>query len=176
MSRFYLLINSAALAGCAIFIYPYRSLVLTTLMLLFPLLDKSWQSPKCNIILSYRQLYIGICIAIFALFLYEMKVDGLQLLAVVLLVALPEEWYFRSYFMTQLKALGMKNLQSNTVTSLLFALLHTPTQGILGLTVFIPSFVFGYVYQRTHDLILVILLHSLSNLFFTNFIKPYLPI
>jgi len=109
-------------------------------------------------------------------------------ISTLLLTALPEEWFFRAYFMTRLENYIMESfcrkdtppstqffnhfhrnypgLSANILTSTLFALLHTPTQGWFGLTVFFPSLFYGWVYQKTKNLLLVILLHALSNIVF----------
>ena len=112
-------------------------------------------------------------------------------LATLLLTALPEEWFFRAYFMTHLETFFKSNrstlqlaliktlqsrpeLSANGLTSALFALLHTPTQGWFGLTIFFPSLFFGWVYQKTGDLILVILLHTLLNIIFIVYLSHFI--
>ncbi len=62
---------------------------------------------------------------------------------------------------------------ANVVSSLLFTLLHIPLQGGVGLLVFFPSLLFGYVYQRSRNLIVVVLLHALANLFFIIYIRGW---
>jgi membrane protease YdiL (CAAX protease family) len=75
--------------------------------------------------------------------------------------ALPEEWFFRAYFMDRLG----KGWRDNVLASLLFSVLHGLTQGwLIALLVFAPSLFYGWLYQRTRDLPLVILVHALSNL------------
>lgn len=60
---------------------------------------------------------------------------------------------------------------ANLAVSLFFALLHLPTQGWSGLSVFIPSLIFGRIYQANNDLLLVLLLHALSNMVFYLYIR-----
>ncbi|MDH5767314.1 MAG: CPBP family glutamic-type intramembrane protease [Gammaproteobacteria bacterium] len=93
-------------------------------------------------------------------------------LASLIFTALPEEWFFRAYFLSRLESIIRQPLYANLLTSCLFALLHIPTQGWFGLAVFFPSLLYGWLYQQNRDLILVILLHCLSNLVFVLFIRP----
>lgn len=105
----------------------------------------------------------------------------------LLFTALPEEWFFRGYLLKNINELLCRftptthslhktafynnfSLSSNIITSILFSLLHVPTQGIFGLSTFLPSLMFGLVYQKTHDLALVIILHTLSNTLFYIYI------
>ncbi len=85
----------------------------------------------------------------------------------LLLTALPEEWFFRAYFMGRMG----DGLTANLVASALFSLLHSLSRDwITGLLVFIPSLFYGWLYQRTKDLPLLILVHALSNLVFALFL------
>jgi len=43
----------------------------------------------------------------------------------------------------------------------------------VGLSVLGPSLVYGWLYQRTRDLPLIVLLHALSNLVFVMFLSRY---
>jgi membrane protease YdiL (CAAX protease family) len=63
---------------------------------------------------------------------------------------------------------------ANLVTSLLFCGLHGLTRGgIVGLSVFVPSLFYGWLYQRTRNLPLLVFAHTISNLFFITFLtKP----
>jgi membrane protease YdiL (CAAX protease family) len=70
-------------------------------------------------------------------------------LATLFLAALPEEWYFRAYFMTRLG----NGLQANVVASILFSLMHGLTRGwTTAALVLLPSLLYGWLYQRTRDL------------------------
>ena len=162
----------AALTGCAVFIYPQRTFVLTTLMLFLPLLDKQWRLSASHIT-RYRLSILLLCsITIFVL--TGLEPDYLDIALMTLLTAaLPEEWFFRGYFMMQIENIGLRPYQTNVLTSMLFALLHLPTQGLFGLSVFIPSLIYGYIYQRTRDIILVVLLHTISNIVFFIYILEF---
>ena len=96
-------------------------------------------------------------------------------LTTLLTAALPEEWFFRAYFMTRLQETRWgRSWRANLVTTLLFGVLHALTRGwLVGLMVLGPSLVYGWLYQRTRDLPLIVLLHTLSNLFFVMFISRY---
>jgi membrane protease YdiL (CAAX protease family) len=88
-------------------------------------------------------------------------------LATLLLAALPEEWFFRAYFMVRLGT----GWRANLIASVLFCLLHGLTRDwTTALLVFVPSLFYGWLYQRTRDLPLLILIHGLSNLFFATFL------
>jgi len=184
MSRYTLLIiNGAILTACAVFIYPGRSTVLTALLLLLPFLDRSWQPPDWHSQKSNLAITVSL-LASYSL-LIALNPDELYLsLSLLLLVALPEEWFFRAYLMVRLQSLFKdRNTSdvatlwgSNIIISALFALMHTPTQGLFGLSVFFPSLVFGWVYQKSKNLILVILLHGISNLMFLLYMKKWLVI
>ena len=97
-------------------------------------------------------------------------------LSTLLLTALPEEWFFRGYFMTRIEkcSIQLGAYQANIITSVFFTLLHLPTQGLWGLSVFIPSMIYGWIFQKYNDIVLLVFLHTLSNLIFFIYIQPYL--
>ncbi|VAX09671.1 hypothetical protein MNBD_GAMMA25-2407 [hydrothermal vent metagenome] len=158
------------LTGCAVFIFEGRIILLTALMLFLPLLDRNGLLPEF-IFTRIKLLLWGLCLlSASGIILFNPAMLGMAL-ATLILTALPEEWFFRGYFMSRLEQSGFNSLYANLGTSILFALLHLPTQGLFGLGVFFPSLFFGWVYQRSRDLVLVILLHALSNIFFFAYIK-----
>jgi len=203
-----LFLNGAILSVCAVFIESERALLLTGLMLFLPLLDRTWDYRKAlinrsvNAHLCKEKKWLNPHTKPFLL--ASLFITGLIIITVnpdyrwfaltsLLLTALPEEWFFRAYFMTRIEgffrqdtppasqvfnALLFKdvhkkypNLSANILTSSLFALLHTPTQGWFGLMVFFPSLFYGWAYQKTRNLLLVILLHALSNIVFVIYIS-----
>lgn len=92
-------------------------------------------------------------------------------LSTLLMAAIPEEWFFRAYFMARIG----QGWRANLAASLLFSLLHGLTQGWpAAIRVFAPSLFYGWLYQRTGDLILLVLMHALSNLLFVMFLTGYL--
>ncbi len=172
MSKFLLIINGAALTGCAFFVVDYRAIILTALLLFLPLLDRGWQ---CDCLRAFKyQQSIWLFIAAGFVILLGLHNDYLlTTLSIIFLTALPEEWFFRGYFMQRLQDFGSRPWLANVVSSLLFMLLHIPSQGGVGLLVFFPSLLFGYVYQYSRNLIVVVLLHALANLFFIIYIRGW---
>jgi len=158
-----------ALTGCAVFIYPQRSFVLIALMLFLPILDRDWHLTT-PLSYKFKRASLYVCVGSL-LILTTLNTDyAIIALSTIFLTALPEEWFFRGYFMTQINKAGLGPHQSNLITSLLFTLLHLPTQGLIGLSVFLPSLIYGFIYQKTNDIIFIILLHALSNLIFYIYI------
>lgn len=96
---------------------------------------------------------------------------GLEPLAEVLLVALPEEAFFRGYVQSRLgEALGSRRAVgpvslANLVASLLFALGHFGTSvSVARASVFFPSLLFGLLRERTGGIVAPMIVHALSNL------------
>lgn len=148
--------------GCAVFNFAWQQQTLLILLLLLPFIDSQWQIPDFR---RYENqwLYTSILLSLLC-FLVFLQPDYIETIIFVLLfTAIPEEWFFRGYFMQRLEVLSLARWEANVITSLLFALLHFPTQGWQGLSVFFPSLIFGWLYQRNRDLVLVILLHTFFN-------------
>ena len=91
----------------------------------------------------------------------------------ILMVALPEEFFYRGYMLTRLDTLwppreifGITVSWGNLLTSVLFAITHF----IIGyqpyrLAVFFPSLLFGVLRQKTGSLFVPVLFHAVANLF-----------
>jgi membrane protease YdiL (CAAX protease family) len=164
------LINGAVLAGCAFFSYPGQAYVLTGLMLFLPLLDRRWNSPAIDPRAINIAIWAILVITTGSLLAWQPQYVSFAA-STLLFAALPEEWFFRAYFMTRLGT----GWQANLITSLVFALLHGLAWGpATAILVFIPSLLFGWLYQRRRDLILLVLVHALSNLVYI-LILPDLP-
>jgi hypothetical protein len=138
-------------------------------MLFLPLTDPRWQLPilmrngRRIVVWGYLVLALG------GLLFWQPQQTGFAL-ATLLLAALPEEWFFRAYFMMRLG----NGFHANLAASALFSLLHALTRGWpAALLVFVPSLLYGWLYQRTRDLPLLILTHGLSNLFFAMFLAQW---
>lgn len=92
-------------------------------------------------------------------------------LAHVLVVALPEETFFRGYLQSSLShsldaQRGARALIPNFMTSLLFALGHFATEPVPSrLAVFFPSLLFGLLRQRSGGVGASIFFHTFSNLY-----------
>jgi len=97
--------------------------------------------------------------------------DILHLIVLTALYPALEEWVFRGQLQGWLleqpwgqRRFGPVSI-ANTLTSLIFALLHLVSQPpLLAILVFFPSLVFGYARERTSGLIWPIGLHSWYNL------------
>jgi membrane protease YdiL (CAAX protease family) len=162
-SRYLLLFDGAALLVCAVFDSIWRDTLLVAFMLFLPMLDRHWAFAKA---VSYRQRRMLLATLIVSMFFILIAHPNALnfILFTLLLVALPEEWFFRAYFMQRVESVTGNQWWANVMTSVLFALLHVPTQGWYGLSVFIPSMILGWFYQQHRDLVVVVLLHTLSNL------------
>ena len=92
----------------------------------------------------------------------------------LLVIALPEEAFYRGYLQSaldeawrpRLRVLGAELGPGILVTSVLFALGHLCTEfNAARLAVFFPSLLFGYLRSRTRGVGAGIVLHALCNLF-----------
>jgi uncharacterized protein len=129
-------------------------------MLFLPLLDRCWRPP--GLPLSRRNLFLSLALIAIAVALLAWRpAFASYAVTTLLLAALPEEWFFRGYFMARLG----NTARANLISSIFFSLLHGLTRGWLAAPlVFLPSLLFGWIFQRTRDLPLVILLHAVMNL------------
>lgn len=138
-------------------------------MLFLPLLDRGWRPLGLPRTRSHLIAWLVLLILAAVPLSWELEYQAL-LLANLLLVALPEEWFFRAYFMERM---GM-GLRANLITSALFSLTHGLARDwTTALLVFTPSLFYGWLYQRTRDLPLLVLVHALSNLIFALFLARY---
>lgn len=148
-------------------------------MLFLPLLDKTWSLPE----ISFNKTKLiswGLITASGLLLVAINPHYATAAVSTLVFSALPEEWFFRAYLMTQLAAILWVYRayipispmhMANISTSIFFALLHLPTQGWFGLSVFFPALFFGWVYQKSNDIVLLILIHALSNIIFFMYIE-----
>jgi membrane protease YdiL (CAAX protease family) len=169
-------IGGAALAGCAVFFAePLRTYALTGLLLFFPLLDRRWRLPAIPRDPANYAAWSGLILTAAVLLLW--RPQHLEFaLSTLLTAALPEEWFFRAYFMTRLQETRCKHPWcANIITTIVFCGLHGLTRGwMVGLSVLVPSLFYGWLYQRTRDLPLLVLVHALSNLMFILFLGRWL--
>ena len=91
----------------------------------------------------------------------------------ILLVALPEELFFRGFLQTRwaalrgtrvVRVLGTEVGWEWPAVAAAFAVVHLPTQGVSGLAVFFPGLLFGWAYARTRTIWTGTLLHASCNL------------
>jgi membrane protease YdiL (CAAX protease family) len=159
--------------GCAVFDFAWRDTLLVALMLFLPFIDGYWSVPRLKGY-KYQSSFWLVLIGV-VVFILVIKPGEFNLaLYTLLLVALPEEWFFRVYFMTRVETLSENKWTANIATSTLFAVLHVPTQGWLGLTVFVPSLILGWIYQQRQDFVLVILLHAMANIVYLMYFREAL--
>ena len=155
--------------GAAFFFYPGRDYVLVGLMLFLPLLDRNWRPSKPLINRRYLPLSLGLIVVAIILLAWQPSFHAYAI-TTLLLAALPEEWFFRGYFMTRLGG----NTRANLISSVFFSLVHGLTRGWSSAAlVFVPSLFYGWLYQRTRDLPLLVLAHALSNLVYALFLADF---
>ena len=160
-------IGGAVLAGCAVFYFPYQSHVLIGLMLFLPLLDRGWKLPSLPSHRGNLIAIMGVAVAMGGLLIWQPSF-WLYTVTALFLTALPEEWFFRAYFMTRLGT----GWRANLIAALLFSILHGLTRDwATALLVLVPSLFYGWLYQRSRDLTLLVLVHALSNLIFVMFLE-----
>ena len=145
--------------------------VLILLFLFFPLLDKQWVKTKYHNqntlnINTLFSIILLLCSAVTLFFTNQFEI----FFASLFIAAIPEEWYFRVYLMTKLG----KSIKANVMTSVVFSLLHMITVGwMAGLLVFVPSLVYGWFFQKTSNIILVMTMHAISNIVYLIWLVRY---
>ena len=161
----------------AIFILPQLEFVAHygyVLMLLLPYVDGCWRLPCLQLSKSRAEaVSIGMLVVSFAVLL--VLEPGLldYFIVMVLTAAFPEEWFFRAYLLSRVGS----TWKANVVVSIVFSAMHIPASGVVfSSLVFFPSLAFGWVYLRYRNIYLVILLHAVSNLVYTIYIKQYLAV
>jgi len=141
---------------------------LVAYMLFVPLLDADWKQIKSGVF--FRQ-YSMIAWSVSVLIIVVLIILDNQLLLFTLttlaIAALPEEWFFRAYLQNKLG----NSHRAIIISSIVFSCAHMITVSWLaGLLVFLPSIIYGYIYKKTGDLVLVILLHVLSNVLYNVYL------
>ena len=105
------------------------------------------------------------------------------LIAELVVVALPEEFFFRGYLQTRLdeafsptrRFLGATIGPSLVVTALLFGLCHVAVQGNAAtFAVFFPGLVFGWMRARTGSILPGVMFHALCNLYIETLNRSFL--
>lgn len=147
----------------------HRDYLLPLLFLLLPYLDRKWHAPRLFPNTRLAALWLVSMLAIAALLLAYPR-TLMPFLRILLLAALPEEWFFRGYLQ---KRYGNGTV-AILIVSLMFSLLHFLTRDIeAALLVFVPSVTFGWLYQKTGDLLLIVLVHALSNLVYFIYLQEF---
>ena len=100
----------------------------------------------------------------------------------VLLVALPEEFFFRGYFQSTLKSVSVPKWRILgadlgwwwPITAAVFALSHSlVTFQWWHFSIFFPALVFGWLRERTGSITSPVLFHALSNVMMAIFLGWY---
>jgi membrane protease YdiL (CAAX protease family) len=169
IARYFPWLCGGALIGAAVFRYPGRDHVLVGMMLFLPLLDRHWRIPPLPRSRSHHLAWAGLFLSGIALLAWRPSEIPFAIFTLVM-AALPEEWFFRAYFMTRLG----KGIRANVIASVLFSLMHGLTRGwAVALLVLAPSLFYGWLYQRLRDLPLLVLIHALSNLVYALFLAGF---
>jgi len=138
-------------------------------MLFLPLLDRGWKIPTLPRSRIHYLAWSALLLAGIALLAWRPSEIPFAL-TTLLMAAVPEEWFFRAYFMTRMG----RGIRSNVISSVLFSLLHGLTRGwTAAVLVFLPSLFYGWLFQRTRDLPLLVLVHALSNIVYTLFLAGF---
>lgn len=138
-------------------------------LLFLPFIDAQWTSPPLKIKTKQDIIYILACLLSITALLILQPQQLSYFVSMLLLTALPEEWFFRAYLLNRI---GTRGWRSNLITSLVFTTLHLVSNlNLYALLVIFPSLVFGWVFQKTRNIYLLILLHALSNLVFVIYMK-----
>jgi len=139
-------------------------------MLFLPLFDRYWRTPILPHSRSRHMIWAGLLISGIAVLVWRPSETPFAL-STLMTAALPEEWFFRAYFMIRLG----DGILANTWASVLFSLIHGLARDwTTAILVFAPSLFYGWLYQHTRDLPLLILVHALSNLIYTLFLADFM--
>ena len=144
--------------------------IIAAVLLFAPMFDRYWKIPIIGINRVYLVRWLMVLVVAVVIILYRPAVYDFALLT-LFFTALPEEWFFRAYLMPSLGA----DFRANVFTSVIFSFAHIATHGgVVAFLVFFPSLFYGWLYQKTNDLVTVVLLHALSNIVFMVFINEYI--
>lgn len=160
MARIMPWIAIALLAAAAATPWGGQANLLLALLLLLPLADRRWKPPPFP--RGARQCIVwAMLTAVIAVLALRFPDQRAYAVETLVFAALPEEWFFRGYLQDRLG----RNWRANLVASVIFALLHGLSRNWTNAAlVFAPSLFFGWLYLRTRDLPLVVLVHALGNL------------
>lgn len=159
----------AVIVFVAMFAPQTRDWLLPILFLLLPFFDLHWRIPKILFKKKFLISWIIFSVVIIVLLFQNTQLVGL-FTVMVLVAALPEEWFFRAYLQKQFR----NGLGAVLIVSLMFTLMHYIVRGsVEACLVFIPSVFFGWTYKKTGDLMFVVILHAFSNLVYYVYLESY---
>jgi len=149
--------------------FEQQHLVLAALMLLLPMFDGSWKTPAAGI--NKKHIFLWSVLIFIAAVVISLKPELLTFFfSTLILAAIPEEWFFRAYLMERVG----KGIKANIIASVCFAALHAITLSwVTSLLVFVPSLLFGWIYQKQGNIVLLALIHAVSNLVYAAYLYRY---
>jgi membrane protease YdiL (CAAX protease family) len=108
---------------------------------------------------------------------------GNEIVVQTLIVALPEEFFFRGYLQTQFdKSFGRpyRFLRADVglglpIAAAVFALCHVPFGGPARMIVFFPGLLYGWLRARTDTIVAPTLYHAASNILMKVMIASLMP-
>jgi len=148
---------------------------LPILMVMFPIIV----GYRVKINFSINDLFLGVIVSVVVLLPYyiafspspsplPLEGGGRGIILQLLLVALPEEFFFRGFLQDSIG----KNFRAVLIVSLLFSIGHLPKAIFLGewisLLSFFPSLVMGWLYMKTNNILPGTIFHLLANLVYHN--------
>jgi len=150
---------------------------LPILMVMFPII--AGYRVKLNF--SINDLFLGVIVSVVVLLPYYIAFSpspsppplegggwGWGVIFQLLLVALPEEFFFRGFLQDSIG----KNFRAVLIVSLLFSIAHLPKAVFLGewvsLFSFFPSLIMGWLYMKTNNILPGTIFHLLANLVYHN--------
>ena len=166
---------AASILVIAIIFVDVQLQALLVALLFLPFLDRQWRLPDFQA--DKRNMAVSLIMVLSIVALLVLRPESAQFVLITLLfVALPEEWFYRGYLLGRIQSIkDGYALPANIWSSIAFSLLHAVTRGPeIALQVFVPSLVFGWLYQKTNDLVICILVHTLSNLVYVLFVRDRL--
>lgn len=163
-------ISFAVIVLVAILVRQSSDWLLPILFLVLPFVDRVWQLPSIRRDKQSKVKWTFL-VAATTVLLIQYPEYLAPFAFMVLVAAIPEEWFFRAYLQ---KRLG-NSVAVVLIVSMMFSFIHFIAHDLnIALYVFIPSIFFGWIYKVTGDLVLVIMLHMLSNLVYYIYLESYI--
>ncbi len=150
---------------------------LPILMVMFPIIV----GYRVKLKFSINDLSLGVIVSVVVLLPYYIAFSpslsplpleggewGRGIIFQLLLVSLPEEFFFRGFLQDSIG----RNFRAVLIVSLLFSIAHLPKAVFLGewvsLLSFFPSLVMGWLYMKTNNILPGTIFHLLANLVYHN--------
>ena len=150
---------------------------LPILMLMFPIIV----GHSVKLRFSIKDFFLGLTVSVVILLPYYFVFSpspsppplegggwGRGIIFQLLLVSLPEEFFFRGFLQDSIG----RNFRAVLIVSLLFSIAHLPKAVFLGewvsLFSFFPSLIMGWLYMKTNNILPGTIFHLLANLVYHN--------